>query len=582
MILRQLCRVPSAQRHAQYSQIQLALEQGFLALSPPPTTQASNRCYRAGPVPVAVVAPWQTAADPRLRLASILEVLEIVTGHCQQVRGVRITGRTARPLGILQSPAQIMNLRIAIRPRSSWAFIVVFLLLCLLWARVAYPQQPLTQRGFKVQHYTVRLDPNLSGKTLRGSETISLILLDAGVRNLGFDAGDLVVDAVREQGRALPFKKVGKRLNIQLIGPYTTNQQLDIEIKYHGAPTFGLEFHPEVEQLYTIFSTSQWLVCLDAPDQRVTLDLSVALPAGFDAAGSGRLVSKSPLNGKRTLYHWRQDDPVPSFVYGFAAGRFNKTEARANGVHLRFLSQDLQPDQLRRVFADTGDMLKFFGDRAGIPYRGTYSQALVTRTIGQEMAGLALMSEAYGRDVLDKAKNEDLIAHEMAHQWWGIGITCSSWSDFWLNEGFATFMAAAYIQHRFGDETYQGIVEHWHQSVQRLAATGKDHSLVFQQWTHPSRDDRAVVYQKGAYVLHLLRTKLGEQAFWKGIGDYTREFWGKSVTTTDFKSAMEHSSGRNLDGFFQQWVTGSASKDIPPTTVVTPDSGKRNKSGPTS
>ncbi len=140
------------------------------------------------------------------------------------------------------------------------------------------------------------------------------------------------------------------------------------------------------------------------------------------------------------LYHWRQQAPVPSYVYGFAAGKFNKADARANGVDMRFLSRDMSPDQLRQLFADTGDMLKFFGDRAGIPYRGSYDQALVTRTIGQEMAGLALLSEAYGRDALQTPVDEDLIAHEAAHQWWGIKVTCRSWSDFWLNEGFTTYV----------------------------------------------------------------------------------------------------------------------------------------------
>ena len=493
------------------------------------------------------------------------------TVHRQQVGRVCSGSRVARQLGIPQGRKQIMNVKIDILPPSRWVFATVFMLFCLTWMSVGHTQEPANQPDFHVLHYSARLDPNLPEKTLRGNETIRLVLLNAAVRNVAFDAGDLVIDAVNHNGKTLSFEKVGKRLNIQLAGTDTVNQHIDIQIKYHGTPRFGLEFHPEADQLYTIFSTSQWLVCLDAPDQRATLDLRVTLPAGFSAIGNGRLVTKSRLSGKRVLYHWRQDDPVPSFVYGFAAGRFNETAARANGVHLRFLSHDLQADQLQQVFVDNGDMLKFFGDRAGIPYRGTYSQALVTRTIGQEMAGFALMSEAYGRDVLDKPTDEDLIAHEMAHQWWGIGITCRSWSDFWLNEGFATFMAAAYIQHRFGDEAYQAMVENWQQSVARLAATGTDHSLVFQQWVHPSRDDRTVVYRKGAYVLHLLRAKLGEHAFWKGIQDYSQKFWGKSVTTADFKEAMERSSGANLDGFFREWVAGSTSEDKTSTAVVTTD-----------
>jgi aminopeptidase N len=495
----------------------------------------------------------------------------------QQVGRIRTMSLVAPRHRILQGFVQIMNLKADIRAHSRLASTSILVLLCLVWTTTGYTQEPSPQQDFGVLHYSARLDPNLSKKTLRGSETIRLVLLKADVRNISFDAGQLVIDDVHQNGRKLSFEKVGKRLNIQPVGPHTANQKIDIQVTYHGTPRFGLEFHPEAGQLYTIFSTSEWLVCLDAPDQRATLDLSVVLPTGFSAIGDGRLVSKSRLSGKRVLYHWRQGDPVPSFVYGFAAGRFNEVDALADGVHLRFLSHDLQPDQLYQLFSDSGDMLKFFGNRAGMPYRGTYSQALVTRTIGQEMAGLALMSEAYGRDVLEKPTDEDLIAHEMAHQWWGIGITCRSWSDFWLNEGFADFMAAAYIQHRFGNEAYQAIVGHWHQSVERLAAAGKDHSLVFEQWDHPSRDDRIVVYQKGAYVLYLLRAKLGEQAFWSGIQGYTHEFWGRSVTTSDFKHAMERSSGQDLDGFFQQWVTGNTSTVVTPKAIAIPDSKNGSK-----
>lgn len=436
-------------------------------------------------------------------------------------------------------------------------FTGLLMLCCLLRAPAGHAAQAPPTRGFDVLHYTARLDPDLTGGTLRGRETIHLVVHDAGLRSVDFDAGELVIDEVRQHGTKLPFKKVGQRLIIRLAGTPMLRRPFAIDIRYHGAPRFGLEFHPEAEQLYTIFSTSQWLVCLDAPDERATLDLSVALPQSFKAIGNGRPLSTLRLSGKRALHRWRQDQPVPSFVYGFAAGKFHETVARANGVDLRFLSRDLQPDQLRQVFVDTGDMLKFFGDRAGIPYRGSYGQALVTRTIGQEMAGFALLSEAYGRGVPATPTNEDLIAHEAAHQWWGILVTCRSWSDFWLNEGVADFMAAAYMQQRFGDTVYQAIVERWRQRVERLVASGTDHSLVYRQWQHPSRDDRAVVYQKGAYVLHLLRGELGERAFWNGMRDYTQKFQGTSVTTADLKAAMERSSGRKLDRFFQQWVTGT-------------------------
>ncbi len=175
------------------------------------------------------------------------------------------------------------------------------------------------------------------------------------------------------------------------------------------------------------------------------------------------------------------------------------------------------------------------------------------KTVGQELAGFSLLSEAYGADVLQDAKNEGLIAHEAAHQWWGIGTTCRDWGHFWLNEGFATFMAAAYLEHRFGREQYLKAVTRWRERTARLIAEGKNHALVYEQWK-PGGDDRAVVYQRGAYVLHRLREKLGEEPFWRGIRYYTREYRGRSVVTADFQRVMEKASGQDLGDFFRQQV----------------------------
>ncbi|MDN5864428.1 MAG: M1 family metallopeptidase [Gammaproteobacteria bacterium] len=436
---------------------------------------------------------------------------------------------------------------------------------CLFFLFGTAQAQVQSANGFDVLHYAAGVVPALQARTVRGNEQITVQATQNDVKVLRFDSGSLVIDAIRQGGEKLRFKKVGSRLDIQLPAVLDSGDRTTVEITYHEAPTHGMEFHPEVSEVYTIFATSQWLVCIDSPSERATLDLRVTLPAGFKAIGNGRLVSRSVLKNKKLVYHWRQDVPVSSFAYGFAAGKFNEVQTRQSGIRLRFLSHDLSAAQLRKVFHDTGDILKFFGSKAGIPYRGSYSQALVAKTIGQEYAGFAVLSEAYGKHVLKHPGGVFLIAHEAAHQWWGIGVTCRSWRDFWLNEGFANFMAAAYIKHRYGDKAYRQIIADWRQDVQDLRRLGKDHALVFKSWSHPTKFDRAVVYKKGAYVLYLLKSKLGGKAFWKGIRFYTHKYWGKSVAAKDFEKAMEKSTGRDLGTFFQKWVYG-ATLGAPVTT----------------
>jgi len=410
-------------------------------------------------------------------------------------------------------------------------------------------------RGFDVLHYRVQLDPDLAGKSLRGREKIHLRLTKPGLRELVFDAGGLTIDTAQRDGGPQEFRKEGKQLKLALPEDLQAGAELVLDFDYHGAPTYGLEFHPEKKQIYTIFSTSQWMIAIDAPDERARLLLMVVLPESYEAIGPGETRVLRRGNGHRLL-GWMQTEPVPSFVYGFAAGEFKAIDVGANGIPMRMLARDLSADDTRRVFADTGDMLEFFGERAGIPYEGRYNQALVAETVGQELAGFALLSEAYGNEVLQDPKAEGLIAHEAAHQWWGIATTCRDWGHFWLNEGFATFMAAAYLERRFGRDEYLKSVTRWRERTRRLVAEGKNHALVYESWK-PTGDDRAVVYQRGAYALHLLRLRLGEEKFWRGIRDYTREYRGRSVVTADFQSAMERSSGQDLDEFFRQQVYGS-------------------------
>jgi aminopeptidase N len=331
-----------------------------------------------------------------------------------------------------------------------------------------------------------------------------------------------------------------------------------IEISYTGKPKYGLEFKPDRGEFYTIFSTSQWMVALDSPSERATLDLKLILPEKKAMFAVGDVRSQKKLKSGQVQQRWQLTEPVPSFTYGFAVGKYQAITEKHGKTRLTYFSTDKDKGQLKKIFMDTGPMLDFFAERAGMPYfASNYVQGLVAETAGQEMAGMSIMSEAYGARLLTDPQRQGLMAHEAAHQWWGVMVTCESWRDFWLNEGFASFMAAVWQQHRFGDDAYNDQVKRWTDTLARLKSEQADKPLVFSDWKKPTANDRAIVYQKGAYVLHLLRQEVGEEAFWRGVKNYTRTNWGKSVTSADLQTAMEQSAGRPLNNFFDQWVYGN-------------------------
>jgi aminopeptidase N len=422
----------------------------------------------------------------------------------------------------------------------------------LLLVAPALRAQPVVE-DLHVRAYRVDLEVDMAARSVRADEGIDLRIGAADLALLRFDAGDLQIDHAELDGKPVAFEREAQALRVTPDRALRAGSRHRLALRYHGTPRHGLEFHPERREAYTEFSTSQWMVCRDAPSARAALDLSLAVPAGLRAFATGEPRANTGAGATRRL-HWQLATPMPSYVYGFALGPYREATARAGSARLSYASVSRSPGELQQAFADTPAMLRFFAARAGLAYRGSYSQVLVADTIGQEMAGLSLLSEDYGAEVLQDAHRQGLIAHELAHQWWGNRITCRDWGQFWLNEGVATFMAAAWLQQRFGEEAYAQSVARWKARMDQLAAAGHDHALVYAQWNHPTADDRAVVYQKGAYVLHRLRQELGEAAFWRGLRAYTRGHDGKSVTTAEFRRAMEAASGRDLGSFFAQWV----------------------------
>jgi len=400
-----------------------------------------------------------------------------------------------------------------------------------------------------VIHYTASIEPDIANKTVKGTVRIEFVTDEAFVE---FDCGALTIDSVLQDGKPLEFTVKDRRVRIEL--PSKAKQQ-QVDVAYHGAPKYGLRFFPERNQAYTLFSTSQWMVCIDDPADKATLTLVLSTRMGLTHVANGQVGTQDFWpNGMRTT-EWNQTTPIPTYIFGFAVGPYNVVTEKKGAVELHYLSTGYTETEVRRIFRETPDMLEFFQKRSGVKYPGkTYTQVLAAGGVEQEMDAFTALKEEYGKEVLANEQDVWLAAHEFAHQWWGNMVTCRDWNHFWLNEGIASFIAAAYLEHRFGRAIYLREIESYRASYEKVRAAGKDKSLVFPDWLHPTREDRTLVYDKGAYVMHLLREEMGEDAFWKGLRSYTKKYFGKSVVTSDFKTAMEEASGRKLDDFFAKWV----------------------------
>jgi aminopeptidase N len=412
----------------------------------------------------------------------------------------------------------------------------------------------ISAAGATVTHYDVVLEPDIVNKTIKGSMTVTLTSSNKSQDSVDLDCGDLTIDSVTLGSSSLKFSQADHHLRIPL-PEFKSNKTQQIVIEYHGAPRRGVRFYPDRMQVYTVFSTSQWMVCIDDPNERATLRLRLIVPVDLTTMGNGRFVSKSRDSSGKAVHEWLQERPVPSYTYGFVIGRLHTVTQHYGSTSLNYLAEQYTTEQLQRIFRDTADMMQFYEERSGVKYPGeSYSQVLAAGGVEHEMAGFTALKEKYGQGVIDNERDVWLGAHEMAHQWWGIGVGCQAWTHFWLNEGMATFMADAYKEHRFGREEYLKEIEASQKLYEKVKNAGKDRSLVFPDWLHPTAEDRSLVYDKGAFVLHLLRAEMGEKQFWAGIRSYTKKYFGKSVVTSDFQASMQQASSKDLTPFFNKWV----------------------------
>lgn len=397
--------------------------------------------------------------------------------------------------------------------------------------------------------YDLKLNVDLDKESFTGVIHIDF-LLQPNTKEVVFDCGNLHITKVAGEN-VVSYKQKNKKLILSLNA--RKEKENHIKITYSGSSSHGFIFLSTSQEVYTVFSTSQWMVCNDSPSDRAKIKIELSIPKGNLCIASGVLESISH-KGDITKYSWAQDYETPSYTYGLAIGRFNNLQKTHGGISLNYYSSSHTKEELEIIFQPTGEMIEFFEEKSGVPYvQSSYSQILIGRHY-QEMSGFSVLKKSYGQMVLMDSTETNLISHELAHQWWGNMITCENWNHFWLNEGITTFMTAAFNELKFGKDKYESDINSYKRVYESIKVKGKDKALEFSDWSNPSKEDRNLVYFKGAYVVHLLRMELGEKAFWKGIKFYSQKYYGESVRSIDFQKALQESTGRDLNEFFKKWI----------------------------
>ncbi len=437
-------------------------------------------------------------------------------------------------------------------------------------------------RAFDVKHIKLDVELDFDAESITGVATHTLSPIGNAATEVSFDAINLDIQSVTDNtGAAVDFEVTNDKLRVYFTEPIPANTTVTLAIEYASArPQRGLHFrtprlgYSDAEtQAWTQGEPEDarhWFPCIDYPNERATTEVICTVRDDFVALSNGNLVGTThdPTNGKKT-FHWRQRQDHTTYLVSLVAGPFVSVQDRAGGIPLFYYALPGQEANARKTYRNTPAMMKIFQDKIGLPYAyDRYSQVSVVDFIagGMENTSITTMTE---RIILDDSARltrsmDGLIAHELAHQWFGDLMTCRDWSHIWLNEGFATYLEAVYQEHQFGrDALIDDMLKNQQQVIAADRGEGKK-PVVSRMYNDPNGVFGYRPYAKGASVLHMLRNELGDDVFWRSINAYATRHQNKVVETSDLMRTAEEISGKSLEQFFDQWLyhTGFPELDV--------------------
>ncbi|MFL3050259.1 MAG: M1 family metallopeptidase [Candidatus Neomarinimicrobiota bacterium] len=425
--------------------------------------------------------------------------------------------------------------------------------------------------GIDILHYRFELILSDDENLIKGSSTINILFkkkdikeirLDLINKNNRIDGKGMKVSGISLNDQSLEYIHRNNVLTISLDQPSKVDQEISITIDYYGIPYSGLKIAPNKHGDRTFFSDNwpnkarNWLPTVDHPYEKATSEMIVIAPNHYQIVSNGLLVEESNLQNDLKRTHWKQSVPISCWLYVLGVAEFAIQYVDTfEGKSIQTWVYKQDRDAGFYDFAvPTKQSLQFFSDYVG-PFVYEKLANIQSNSVGGGMeAATAIL---YGdKSVTGKRETRwrNIIIHEVAHQWFGNAVTEYDWDDVWLSEGFATYFTLLFREHAYGREDFVSGLISSRDRVWKFYEKNKNYQIVHDNLSDMSQVTTSNTYQKGAWILHMLRNLVGKETFQKGIRNYYLRYLNSHASTEDFKHEMEKVSGVDLDNFFEQWL----------------------------
>jgi len=447
-------------------------------------------------------------------------------------------------------------------------------------ARPFPPAQYVPSHDFDTRHIILNLHFDWEKQQAIGTETITLAPLVKELSKVELDAAEMTFSSIKlATGSGLKYETdAGKqKLWVTLDRAYQPAEELTLVIDYHtngpdrltGLVGGGLKFikptADDPSRPKQIWSQGEseynhyWFPCYDHPNDFFTSEIYATVEKPFTVVSNGKLLETKDAGNDSRTFHWKIDQPHAAYLTSIVVGEYTPIVQDYAGIPV---VTNVYPNEVAEgkiTAARLAEMVKFFSEATGLKYPYPKYAQTMARDFGGGMENISATTQTDNmihdaRTELDQT-SDGLQSHELAHQWFGDYVTCRSWADIWLNESFATYFQALWDEHHLGRDDFlyldvKGNQDQYYNTWKQ----GNRRPIVTENYANPDAVFDTYAYPRGGAVLHMLRTYLGEDNWWRSINHYLKKYANQPVETAQFRIAIEEASGQSMDWFFDEWL----------------------------